>query len=372
MKKPIINLEFFTHPKPRFINNIKLRKYDIDKLDVYSKDPCIFISPNTSVIDKQLLTRCIHSKFLFINDNIIKQINLGQMKDNKLLNLLSEIKNLSNLGYSFALVWNNSPTIFGDNEAVSENLSLFLYKTNLDIKFLTFPNLYFSHPIWAPNPRHSKIFSSQKITITHKMLESFSKSEILNLFKNSTPSSANVYSNKIPTNIRSNQRAVGLERIMYCCPTCEKLCTLYSEYSCMKCKSCGSVFEINTDGKILFSKKLSNFDEIENYQFSVLKHYDFDVNKITSYNKITQIITEKCKKPIKMDVNLQIYADKLKIINPITNKEKDISLEDIKNINFNHNNNISIEIKNAKELHFCGNNNENFYIIKDLVSINKN
>jgi hypothetical protein len=204
------------------------------------------------------------------------------------------------------------------------------------------------------------------------MLEGYSKNQACKIIMESTPASASTYSSKFLTNLRSNNRAVGLERIMYCCPNCKKLCTLYSEFSCIKCKNCGSAFEINNDGQLLFSRNISSFDEIKNFQFTALKSSDFSINEIVTYDKITQIIPQNTKKTIKINVVMQIYADKLTITNPLTNIKKDIFLDSIDNIEFTYNNNIKIILNNAKELYFCGNNNENFLIINDLVLINKN
>lgn len=372
MKKNEINLEFFSLPKHKIINKFYLRNYSHDKLDLYCDDLCIYVTPNISVIDKYLVTSCINTKFVFINDTVIKSINDGSIKEKTLEKLLSEIKLLSENGFVFSLIWNQSPSLFGDHESISENLSYFLYRTKLDVKFLTFPNLYFAHPIWADHVRSTRIFSSQTITIKNRMLVGYSNKHIYEIFKNATPSSASTYSNKYPTLIKSDKRAVGLERIMYCCPNCEKLCSMYSEYSCIKCKDCGSAFEINNDGKILFSRKISNFDELHNFQFNALKRSNFTINTITSYDQITQIFPEKNKKIVKIGVNMQIYADKLVVINSLTKKSTEIHFEDVVDISLNHNNHLTLNLKNAKKFYFQGKNNENFLIIKDLISINKN
>ena len=85
-----------------------------------------------------------------------------------------------------------------------------------------------------------------------------------------------------------------------------------------------------------------------------------------------QIFSEQNKKPVKLNVIMQIYADELILINALTNKKTEVSLEDVESISYTHKNNFFIKTKNSKQLHFVGNNNENFLIIQDLIKINKN
>lgn len=372
MKKIIINSEFFTKRIPRLINKFNLSKFSFESIDLFNDKPCIYISPRTSIIDYNLISKCINAKFVFIKSSVISQINLGSIKQKQLDELLKEMETLSGLGYSFAFCWNNSPTIFGENTSVSENMALFLKKTNLDVKFLTFPGLYFCQPMWAKKPRTNKIFASQQITIKNYMLKGLSEKEIIKTFINSTPSSATAYANKYPVNMKSNTRANGLESIMYACPNCKSLLTLYSEFSCLKCKNCGSAFEVNEDGKILFAKHISSFDDIDNFQFKALTRRDLNKNELITYENLTQISSENCKKPLKNGLILQIYPEKLIFKNKENNKSKEIYFEDIEYANLTFGKLMCIKPKNAKQFYFCGNNNENLLIIKDLVKLNKN
>lgn len=372
MKKKIVNSEFFSERIPKLINKFTLSKFNFDSIDIYDTKPSIYISPKTSLIDNNLISKCITTKFVFIKSNIINKINLGLLDDEKTQSLLDEMKKLSEYGFSFSLIWNNFPSIFGENVLMSENMILFLKKTNLDIKFLTFPGLYFCYPFWARKPIINKIFASQQITIKNYMLKGLSQKEVIKTFNDSLPSSASAYANKYPIHIKSNTRANGLESILYACPNCKSLLSLYSEFSCLKCKNCGSAFEVNEDGKILFSKNITSFDDIDNFQFKALSQKDLSINELIRYDKITQISSENCKKVLKNDVILQIYPEKLIITNTKNNTVDEIFYENIVYVNLSFNNTLSIKSKNAKSFQFYGKNNENLLIIKDLVKLNKN
>lgn len=372
MKNIKINSEFFELPANKFINKLMLSKFSFEPIELFDNTPSIFISPNVSRIDKQLVNRCITTKFIFIKDEVINKINHNELANENKTKLLNEIKFLAENGYSFSLFFNNSPTVFGDNQPISETLSQFLFETELDLKFLTFPGLFFAFPVWADEPRKTKIYSNQNVTIKHRRLVGFNKKEIAKTISNATPSTASIYNSKQPVQLHSNKLACHLERVMYCCPNCESLFSLYSEFSCIKCKNCGTAIEFSPEGNILFSQKLTCFDDIEKYQFKTLTKKDMHINELISYDEITQISSKKCKKTTKNDIILQIYAEKLIFINKNSQLKTEILFEDVDYVNYHENNILEIKTKNAKNFYFCGNNNENLLIIKDLVKLNKN
>lgn len=372
MKNFRANPEYFKYPASKFKTYYALTKYNFSEIELFSDKPCIYITPKTSPIDETLIRKCIKNKFVFLRDEIVMKISKGKASQKEQEKLFKEIKILNDEGFSLAILYGSSPTIFGENETLSEDLIMFLKNTNLDVKFLTFPGEYFAYPIWADKPRKSKIFASQQMTIRQRYLEGLSKKDVIESFNSSIPSSATSYLFKYPITINSNELASGFERVLYSCPHCKKLFTIYSEFSCIKCKECGMVVEFSPDGKILFSKNLSSFDDIENYQFKCLTNNDLTINELIKYKNVTQIISENCKKQVKLNVILQVYAENLIIKNSVTNKKISINYEDIEYINYFYGNMIKIKTKNAKEFCFVGNSNENFFIIKDLIKLNKN
>ena len=372
MEKFKINTNYFKCPPSKIRNYFVLSKYDFVPIELTNKYPCIFVTPKVSPIDENLISKCIKDKFVFIKDDIVKKISLGELSQKDQAKLLNEIKKLSDEGFSISILYGTSPSIFGEFEKLSEKIILFLKSTNLDIKFLTFPGEYFSHPVWSNKPRKTKIHSSQQLSIKQRFLEGLTEKEVIASFNNNTPSSATTYLTKYPIWINSNELARGIERVMYCCPHCKKLFSIYSEFSCVKCRDCGMVIEFSPDGKILFSNNLNSFDNIQKFQFDCLIKNELTINEIVQYKNITQIISENCKNKIKIKVILQVYAEKLVIVNSLTNRKQTINFEDINYFEYFYGNMIKIKTKNAKEFCFVGNSFENFLIIKDLITLNKN
>ena len=372
MEKFKPNLEYFNLPKSNFFNNLVLSKYEFLPTELYSKSPCIYISPKTDEIDKNLIRKCIKDKFVFLKDELVSKISNDELKENQKKKLLEEIVAITKEGFSISIIYGTNPTIFGENEKLSKSLIEFLKNTKLDVKFLTFPGEYFASPIWSDKPRKTKILASQQITIKQRFLEGLTDNEIFDYFQNSIPSSASTYLSKYPVTIFSNSLASGVERVLYCCPHCKNLFSIYSEFSCVKCRACGMVIEFSPEGTILFSKELKSFDQIENFQLNNLLNKDLTINQLVEYENVIQNISENCKKTIKINVILQLYAEKLVIKNGLTKKQTTIYFEDIEFIEYLKNNTVRFKTKNAKEFCFTGKNNENFYIIKDLIKLNKN
>lgn len=372
MKKAKINLNYFEKPKSRIANNFALKKYNFSSIEINESKPCIFLTPCTSKIDYNLITKCIKTKFVFVKKNIVSELEFNTLANSDKQKLVAEINYLAEFGYSFSIVWGSEPCIFGKNIKPSSELCEFLKEINLDIKFLTFPNEFFALPFWADNARETTIFSNKQIEIKSSTLKPLSKKEATLLIQNSIPSSANSYTNKFPLKIKSNNSAVNLERVIYACPNCKKLLSLYSEFSCLKCTKCGKAVEIGNDGKFLFSPYIFCYDDIENFQFSCLKKHDFNIHKLIEYKNIIQIFDVNCRKPVKISKILQIYARKFILINPITNKKDEFYYENIESVYMTLDNKLVIKPENAKEFQIFGKRNENLLIIKDLVKINKN
>ncbi len=372
MKNININASLFEKPISKFKNYFKLLKYNFSSMEIETSTPCIFLSQKTNHLDKHLITKCIKNPFVFLKDETIYKLSKNLFSNEEENLIINEITHLTENGFSISIIYGEHPTIFGENETPPTPLILFLQKLKLNIKFLTFPGLYFEFPFWANISRQTKISSCCNITIKHKDIRFLKNKDLVELFQKIKPSSVSKYLKKYPIQINSNRLADGLEKVVYCCPHCKKLLTLYSEYSCLKCKSCGNAVEFSNDGKILFSKEINSFDDIEKFQYSNLLKTGLTINALATYNKITQIFYEKCKIKAKIDVILQIYAEKLIIQNTLTKRKTTIEYEDIEGFIYLSKNLIKLKTKNAKEFYFSSNLNENFLIIRDLIKLNKN
>lgn len=370
--KFIIDKEFFCLPENRFLSKLKTRNFLFENQQIELKTPCLFVCFNISKFDKFLISQTILSKFVFLNDETRISLFNGSLSKTKYSKLLNSIQGLFENGYSVVLINGQFPSIFGNNQKFTESTVQFLFDTNLDIRFLTFPGEYFADPVWSSNIRRCKTFSVQQLTVSHRMMLGYSQKELFDAINDVVPSTATIYSYKYLTAIRSNSRATNLETILYCCPKCKSFFTLYSEFSCIKCKNCSAAIELAPDGSILFSKDIKNFDQVESFLYDCLTTKGFDTNPLISYENIIVKNSVNDKQKSCLQSKIEIFADKFVFVNPENKKETTYLFDDVENINLTFDNTLVISLPKNKNLIIQGANKENLYIMKDLLKINKN
>ena len=370
--KFVIDSEFFAMPQNKFVSRLNAGKFPLEKQEIEVKTPCLFVCFNISKFDKFLISSTIASRFVFINEETSVAIFGGTLTKEKYSKLLKSIKELKENDYSVVLINGQFPSIFGNNQKFTPSTVKFLFDTELDLRFLTFPGEYFANPMWSSKFRRCRTFVSQQLTVAHRKMIGYSEKELFESLNDVVPSTATIYSYKYPTQIRSNVRASNLERILYCCPKCKAFFTLYSEFSCVKCVKCSAATELSSDGQILFSKNIQNFDQIDEFLFKTLTTKGFDINALISYENIIikDDINDKDKSSKR--TTLEIFADKFVLTDPETKKQKTYTFEEIQDIGLSFDNTLVVTLSKNKQVILKGEGSENLYIMKDLHKLNKN
>lgn len=368
----IIDSEFFALPPNKFICKIKAKTYQLERQDIEAREPSLFLCFNISEFGKYLISSSVKNKFVFLNNQTTLEIIRGTISKNKYDKLLKAVEVLKENDYSLVFINGEYPSIFGDNQPLSIKTTSFIFDTNLDIKFLTFPGEFFANPLWSDVQRKTKIYPAQHITVLHRKLVGFSEDEVNEYLNQVIPSSATVYTRKYPVFMKSDKRASLLERVMYCCPKCNSFFTLYSEFSCVKCSNCLGAIEFSPEGYILFSNKIKTFDDIDEFLYSSLTTKGFDVNAMVCYENI--ILKQDLEEPKKLwkTVKLEIFAENFVISEQDAKKPTTYNFADIEEVNLTFGNNVVVKVNKNKSFVLCGQTNENLYILKDLLKLNKN
>lgn len=364
--KEIAPAEFF-ETKPNAITSL-LAGHKLgfipQKIELVSSN--LFVCNKTTPNDKQLISLCLKGNYVFLRDEIIQQIHNKTLKKEKKTALMKSFKNLKENAVSVVVFPEKHTSIFGETSILPIEVTEFLFETTLNLKFLYLIGTYFAHPLWSANHNTTTSKLICQFALSHAQLEEDSPAERNRRINGKMPSSASVYSHNNPMLIRSNTRAQNLETLVYACPHCKELFSMYSEFNCLKCSNCGTAIEISNDGKINLSKNISTFDDFPEFLFETLSQKTFNINSIQKYENLKLLATDNSPATT---CSLEIFSDKIKLTSQETTKT--YHLENVEEIYLSHKNIANIKLKN-EEISIQGKNKENFYILLDLLKMNKN
>ena len=368
--KKHISSKFFEFPKNSFSSWLYTKKFNYvtDKISNFHSN--LYLANKTSKLDKFFISRTFKFDFVFLNDEYTNQIVNKTISKKDMEELLREINILKSITVSIVIFPEEHITIFGESQHIPPSMTDFISQTKMNVRFFNLVGTYFAFPVWAPEMRPCSTRNSIQFSVSANQLEGSSEdtNTTLNRYM---PSSASVYAKRYNPYINHNKRAENLETILYCCPSCKKLFSLYSEFNCVKCKECGKVVEVLENAEINLAKNIENLDDFKKYQFDVLSHQDFSIKPLVEYKNV--LVCKPDIKNIKFipigDTDIVIYADKF-TIELADNKKKTYQISKIEKINLEYNNVVRIKFKND-ELILRGDHKENFYILFDLIKIVK-
>ena len=366
--KEVADPKYFDIPQPKFKNKLMAFTLGYSKNKIENINPYIYICNKTTIFDKELISETLKCDFVFLKDEIVKKVYLGKLSPSEKKELKTCVLELKKQFVSLVVFPEKDITVFGDTGEICQEMTELLIGFGLDIKFVNFVGTYFVAPIWAPTIRKGKTKFAHQFTIKQEEIVDLSKQKAHELFQNYMPSSATVYAYKFPIELRSNNLACDLETIAYCCPTCGKFFSLYSEFNCLKCKECGSAVEMHPNGTILLSRNVRDFDELKTYQFKKLNKLEFTTLPLVEYENASRCaISPSGKIEILGDIKVSIYADKVVITK--NDFKFEFKIKDIVDFEILPRNTAKFTLKNDEQIILRGNNKENFYIIFDLIKI---
>lgn len=364
-----IDLEFFEYPTNHFKNKYYGLKYAM--LPGYEQflNPYIIICNKGSKLDKYFVSGRIISNFVFLKDDVVFKFYTNQIDEETKKLLLEDFKILKQANVSVVVFPEKDYQIFGKCSKICESLTEFLVETKFDIRFLNIIGSYFTYPVWSEIPRRYEIKFTQQFSLKNTQLNKLSKQDRNDAINNYLPSSADTYAYKFPAIIHSNKIAENFSTIVYFCPNCKKMFSLYSEFNCLKCNNCNTAIELNKYAQIDLCKKFNTYSDVDDFMFNSLKVQSFTIKPLITYNKINVLIPMLVGKPHDIgEFSAKIYADKIVLTRYSLKYE--IDLKNVIDTQLDYDNMLKITEKD-RTLILKGNNKENLYIIHDLVKINK-
>ena len=369
--KTFIDKRFFDMPPNKLNSFFTAKKFGVLDTKIEDIKPFIYLVNKTNIYDKFIVEHAFNFNHVFLKEDAFQRILDGSISKDEYKDLINAVKTLKEAYVSIVLFPEKDYTVFGDFEKLSQKATNFLVKTTYNLKFIDIAGMFYAYPIWSPVHRKCDVKINEVGIVPYVKYRSLSEEDANFLINNSLPSSASIYAKRMQLEILTNNRAAGLDRIIYCCPKCKTLFDVYSEYNCLKCNNCGSAIEIGQDGNILFCNDVDTFDDLKAFQYELLTKTIFAEKELKSYNNTfyaTKIKTNKFK--FIPGFRFSIMTDRIFFSKAGFSKE--ILIKNMKYVGLLPSNIISIILKDGSEFYFKGDGHENFYLLVDLFNIQTN
>ncbi len=367
--KKFYDERFFELPASKAKNYIFSLRYSMNMMQVSSDLAEIFVCNKSSDYDKFFVSLSITSPHLFLKDEVIRKLynsELGESETNELKNLIEQ---LFKSDISLVIFPEKHRTVFGDYEAIPKCITNFIKEFGKKVRFFSLINTYFIKPVWSQHENKCETKIEQRFSLSAASTRNMSDTEYNEKFNGFMPSSASTYIRKYPLFLRGKRPAENLESIIYACPHCKNLFSLYSEISCIKCENCGTAFELSDSGELSLTRHFDSFDSAKEFQKFILMQYDFGNKLVVGYKNIIKFTDESLNKKTSCLAELLIFADHF-VLNYDGKTEK-FDYSNIFDIELLPNNVLKVYGENNQIL-LCGKQRENFYIIFDLMEKLKN
>lgn len=140
----------------------------------------------------------------------------------------------------------------GENERVDKSIGRFAKKANVPVVMIK----THGHYLWCPQWSDRKIRKGLSIQddvytiVKRNELDAITAEEIQQRIENSYDTSEEDWVRNKNIQIKYEDRAVGLERILYKCPHCGAEFEMSSEHHFLKCNKCGKTYDYLENGEL--------------------------------------------------------------------------------------------------------------------------
>ncbi len=187
---------------------------------------------------------------------------------------------------------------------------------------------YLKKPRWAQYYRKGKIFMDYEILFNTNQIKEMSQEEIYEEMKIGIYHNEYQWQRENKIEFKGKNKAEHIERLLYICPECKSLDSIYSQGDKFKCKNCGEEWRIDLYGFIQ-GRYFDDTVKWNNWQKEIL-YRELNLEKIkiiTREIKLNKFNTEG-EKIIDDEVNITLSSKHIKIEGQNINEK--INLENVK------------------------------------------
>ncbi len=158
-----------------------------------------------------------------------------------------------------------------------------IYSTSKLIRMLKIPVVvvvfkggYFSQPRWGFHIQKGKVIMDYKILFKGDEVKSMNVSDIHSALVSALSFSEYEYQKEVSIEYKGKKSAEYLEQVLYVCPSCKTIGTMFSKGNAFSCRKCGYELEYNSLRKFISTKNdvvYNNIRDWNKWQQTYLSEY---------------------------------------------------------------------------------------------------
>lgn len=309
MVKPIINI--LLRKELHVVTNGDVIKRD--------RDPFILVSNHFNTWDSFVVMQNIDYNIRFIATdmafidkgkkfgmNVLARVipkRVGKVDVVATRKILEYLKN----GYAIGLFPEGDNTFYGETLGIFKSSGKLIKKAGVDVVLVKQEGGYLSQPRWADNfAKMGVIHTNTKTLITKEELMELTPTKINKIIEKAIYNNDYDFQRERMIKLDRDARAEGIERLVYYCPNCNSVMTVFGKDDDIYCSKCGKIGHIN-EFEFIEDSKFDNLVDWNKYQY---KHIEEVIDSEFVFVTTLNLINTDNFKSIKIGEYKVRYKDK--------------------------------------------------------------
>lgn len=280
--------------------NMKITMNDSSIKD--RKEPFILIGNHVTDWDPFLIAHSLNYPIRFVANTVTylgfwEGIGLGPLTQSikkrkgkaDFKTIKDIIKNIKK-GYSIGIFPEGNRTFFGETEHIYYSTAKLFKSMKVDVISCVIRGGYFSSPRWSNYNRKKGRLELEYVKLfTKEQLKEQSVDEIYERLVSNLTHNEYAWQKKNMIKYECKDKSSGVDRMLYLCPRCEDVFSIYGKENSIICENCGEIGYID-DYEFIQNCKFNNFVDWEKYQ---AENVDILMEKCISMNVVLKNIDFK-------------------------------------------------------------------------------
>lgn len=325
------------------VKGIFIKKFNFRSAKVDIKAPFIVVSNHTTDYDAILMSTAFKEPIHFVMSDHVSSIPVAGKLIKHLVAPIPITKStidpatvkkmftVAKNGGALGLFPEGNKSFSGGMSEIKPSIGKLLKKLNIPVVIYTIEGGYFSSPRWTKNKRKGFMDGKVKYVIEKEELAKLSPEEIYKLLV--AKLHVNAYEVQASRKIEfvGKNLAQNIETLLYMCPSCGSLCTVFGEHNNIKCSNCDLLGEYDSYGYI-HGTKFSRLDEWDAWQKQQLKEMDFskfDGPIMQDNNFLVKKKISNYKNKTLGNYHIALYKDKYVFTQQNGDDKFEVALDDV-------------------------------------------